>query len=226
MNLKNIFREDLYMQDSNIKDKKYRRFLELCEKSIKVGDIKPGLICYGGYTYDEEIKITSLPYISKHTDSPFVDCMKKYTSQTESNTYKSSISLCDRNIVGGGYNLYRLFYNLEDSKEYCNIKDSYTYWDYDEFDGGEKLNFTIKPIPSKVSVDDYIKELKIANRESMEIILKEKYTFFRKIDDLISKKRKSLFLLSNDDEVITIQNSIKELESIKSLVLDELYEGK
>ena len=58
--------------------------------------------------------------------------------------------MSDRNVVGGGYNLYRLFYNIEDSKEYYDIVDSYTYYGYDG------LEYTITPIPGEqINLDDY-----------------------------------------------------------------------
>lgn len=132
----------------NQEEKKYNRFLELCKKSIKLEDIKPGLVCYGGWGFDKKITITSLPYICKYTNSLFVDCTKLY--KDGNTTFKSSESLTDNNIVGGGYNLYRLFYNIEDSKEYYDIVDSYTYYGYDG------LEYTITPIPGEhINLDDY-----------------------------------------------------------------------
>lgn len=139
--------KDSFKDIENQEEKKYNRFLELCKKSIKLEDIKPGLICYGGLSFDEKIIIASLPYISKYVNSLFVDCIKSYK---DDNAFKSSKSLSDRNVVGGGYNLYRLFYNIEDSKEYYDIVDSYTYCSYDG------LEYTITPIPGEqINLDDY-----------------------------------------------------------------------
>ena len=60
--------KDVFKDIENQEEKKYNRFLELCKKSIKLEDIKPGLVCYGGYNFDEKITITSLPYICKHSN--------------------------------------------------------------------------------------------------------------------------------------------------------------
>ena len=117
---------------------KYKRFLQLCEKSVKLKDVVPGFVCYEG---NAKITITSEPFIHYSIPSLFVDCITDYGS----GTWSSNISLQDRNVINGGYNLYRLFENKSDSLEYVKIQNSYTYWARDLY-GDEHMKYKIKPI--------------------------------------------------------------------------------
>jgi hypothetical protein len=120
--------------------KKYKRFLELCSMSVKIEDIKPGFICYDNLIKHE---ITSLPYYTVSNNILVVDCKTVYES--EFTVMDDFISLSDANIIGGGYNLYRLFESKWYSMEYNKIRKSYEYYDNSLYDYS-MLQYKIEPI--------------------------------------------------------------------------------
>ena len=120
--------------------KKYKRFLELCSMSVKIEDIKPGFICYDNLIKHE---ITSMPYYTVSNNFLVVDCKTIYESGfTVMDDY---ISLSDMNIIGGGYNLYRLFESKCYSMEYNKIRKSYEYYNNSLYDYSV-LQYKIEPI--------------------------------------------------------------------------------
>jgi len=124
--------------------KKYKRFLELCSMSVKIEDIKPGFICYDNLIKHE---ITSIPYYTVSNNFLIVDCKTIYESGfTFMNDY---ISLSDTNIIGGGYNLYRLFESKCYSIEYNKIRKSYEYYNNSLYDYSV-LQYKIEPISGDV----------------------------------------------------------------------------
>lgn len=130
----------------------YKRFLELCKKSVKFEDLKEGFVCYS--SFDSKIVIASKPYISKYTNSLFVDIICKYEStEGTSQDYTTIMSLNDRNIIGGGYNLHRVFAKKEDSLEYIEITREYSYFGRDKW-GDLGLRYTITPIAGPDMVID------------------------------------------------------------------------
>lgn len=64
-----------------------------------------------------EIRITSNPGRNKYCDSVFVQCDLIVGKN-------DSISLCDNNVINGGYNLYRLFKNKNDATLYNSLINS------------------------------------------------------------------------------------------------------
>lgn len=123
--------------------KKYKRFLELCSMSVKIEDIKPGFICYDNLI---KYEITSMPYYTVSNNFLVVDCKTIYESGfTVMDDY---ISLSDSNIIGGGYNLERLFELQWCSMEYNKIRKSYEYYE-DIFDD-VMLQYKIKPIAGDI----------------------------------------------------------------------------
>jgi hypothetical protein len=132
--------------DMELEDRKYKRFLELCNKSVKLSDLKQGFICYSHYN---KYEITSEPYINDSTYSLVIDCNTEYDTFTIEDDF---FCLQDNNIVNGGYNLCRLFANKKDAEEYHEIIK--TYQDYvrtREWYGEikSKLKYKIKPIPGE-----------------------------------------------------------------------------
>ncbi len=142
--------------------KKYKRFLELCSKAVKFRDLQIGFICYN---YFQKFEIISEPYFSTGTKSLVIDCKTTFSEGQESefSVPDDFMSLADDNIVGGGYNLSRVFASKEDAIEYRNITKTYEYWQksrwrYDE----DELCYRIKPIPGeKINLD----KLKLETRE-------------------------------------------------------------
>ena len=134
----------------------YNRFVELTKKSVKLKDL---VIGFEMYDNGNKMVVMSEPYINKHTNSLFIDVEKTYTlREYEGQKYTTHISLCDHNIVNGGYNLYRLFANKYESIEYSDIAKSYTRWGRDSWDGRPCLEYSIKPIPGpkhKINFDKY-----------------------------------------------------------------------
>lgn len=147
---------------STVNTKKYKRFLELCTKAVKFNDLQIGFICYN---YSQKFEIISEPYFSTGTKSLVIDCKTTFSEGEEdeftvSNDFKS---LRDANIVGGGYNLSRVFASKEDAIEYRNITKTYEYWQksrwrYDE----DELCYRIKPIHGE-QID--LTKLKLETRE-------------------------------------------------------------
>lgn len=136
--------------NKELEDIKYKRFLELCNKSVKLSDLKPGFVCYNHYN---KYEITSEPYINDSTYSLVVDCKTEYDTFTVEDDF---LFLQDRNIVNGGYNLWRVFDNKKDAEEYYEIIKTYQYYSrardllssctYSEV----QLNYIIKPIPGEI----------------------------------------------------------------------------
>jgi hypothetical protein len=130
----------------------YNRFVELCSLSIKLEDIIIGAECYSS-GYENKIKFISLPYVSKYTGSLFVDCI----IFCDEENYTSDISLDDRNIVNGGYNLHRVFKDEAIKDEYREIVKGYSYYGLDRL-GRRELKYTIKTIPGPkliINTSDY-----------------------------------------------------------------------
>ena len=129
---------------------KYNRFLELCKMSITLEDLVPGFVCYEG---GRMIIIDSVPFISKYTNSLFVEIIKECPTPRR-------ISLSDHNIVNGGYNLYRIFADRDLSIEYTKLADSYSYWDKDDY-GESCLCYSITPVSSpRMKIDPTKYEVK------------------------------------------------------------------
>lgn len=142
--------------------KKYKRFLELCSKAVKFKDLQIGFICYN---YFQKFEIISEPYFSTGTKSLVIDCKTTFSEgqEDEFTVQDDFMSLCDSNIINGGYNLSRVFASKKDAIEYRNITKTYEYWQksrwrYDE-DG---LCYRIKPIPGE-KLD--LSKLKLKTRE-------------------------------------------------------------
>lgn len=136
--------------------KLYNRFVDLTKKSVKLKDL---VIGFEMYDNGNKMVVMSEPYINKHTNSLFIDVEKTYTiKEYKGQKYTTHISLCDHNIVNGGYNLYRLFANKYDSIEYSDIAKSYTSWGRGEWGNTPRLDYSIKPIPGpkyKIKLDKY-----------------------------------------------------------------------
>lgn len=120
---------------------KYQRFLELCKLCVKYEDIKPDFVCYS--SKNVKVTIIDVPFISKYTGSLFVDTLVTY--EEDNTSYPSHMSLNDRNIIGGGYNLHRVFKNKDHAIEYKAIVDDYSYYGRDRW-GDTELQYTITPI--------------------------------------------------------------------------------
>lgn len=132
--------------NKKLEDRKYKRFLELCNKSVRLSDLKPGFVCYSHYN---KYEITSEPYIADSTYSLVVDCNAIYFPFKSENDF---FCLQDRNIINGGYNLWRLFANKKDAEEYYEIIKTYQYYVRTRGCDGEiefKLKYKIKPIPGE-----------------------------------------------------------------------------
>lgn len=133
--------------NKKLEDRKYKRFLELCNKSVRISDLKPGFVCYN---HHNKYEITSEPYIDDLTYSLVVDCKAEYYTFTVEDDF---LSLEDNNIVNGGYNLWRLFASKKEAEEYYEIIKTYQYYsrvgDYLSLYPESKLNYTIKPIPGE-----------------------------------------------------------------------------
>ena len=142
--------------------KKYKRFLELCSKAVKFRDLQIGFVCYNDF---QKFQIISEPYFSIRTKSLVIDCKITFSEgkDGEFSVPDDFMSLADNNIVGGGYNLYRVFASKEDAVEYRNITKTYEYWQKSHwFDEEDELCYKIKPIPGE-KLD--LKKLKLETRE-------------------------------------------------------------
>ena len=142
--------------------KKYKRFLELCSKAVKFRDLQIGFVCYNDF---QKFKIISEPYFSTGTKSLVIDCKTTFSEgeDDEFSVPDDFMSLTDNNIVGGGYNLSRVFASKEDAIEYRNITKSYEYWQKSHwFDEEDELCYKIKPITGE-KLD--LKKLKLETRE-------------------------------------------------------------
>lgn len=133
---------------------KYKRFMNLCKKSVKFKEIKLGLKFYEG---DIEMTVTQEPYLSKYMNHTlFIDVKKRYD---DGFTTYTSMSLGDHNVINGGYNLYRIFKKKDDAIEYEKIAKSYSYWENGELmykikpPRGEK--FVVDPTKYKVKESEY-----------------------------------------------------------------------
>jgi hypothetical protein len=146
--------------------KKYKRFLELCSKAVKFNDLQIGFVCYNDF---QKFEIISEPYFSTGTKSLVIDCKTTFSEgqEDEFSVPNDFMSLRDINIVGGGYNLSRVFASKEDAIEYRNITKTYEYWQKSRFHGcygnDEELCYIIKPIPGEK------KDLTKLNLETREI---------------------------------------------------------
>lgn len=143
--------------------KKYKRFLELCSKSVKFRDLKIGFICYNDF---QKFEIISEPYFSTEPKYLVIDCKTTFSEGKDDEfTVKCDFfSLQDNNIVNGGYNLSRVFASKQDAIEYRNIAKTYEYWVKSEYsyDRENKLCYRIKPIPGE-KLD--LSKLKLETRE-------------------------------------------------------------
>ena len=142
--------------------KKYKRFLELCSKAVKFRDLQIGFVCYN---YFRKFEIISEPYFSMGTKSLVIDCKTTFSEgeDSEFTVPDDFMSLADDNIVGGGYNLSRVFATKEDAIEYRNITKNYEYWQKSEWRYNEnELCYTITPIPGE-KLD--LTKLKLETRE-------------------------------------------------------------
>ena len=142
--------------------KKYKKFLELCSKAVKFKDLKIGFICYNNF---QKFEIISEPYFSTGTGSLVIDCKTTFSEgeDGEFTVQDDFMSLTDDNIVGGGYNLSRVFGSKEDAIEYRNITKTYEYWQKSRWRYNEdELCYRIKPIPGE-KLD--LKKLKLQTRE-------------------------------------------------------------
>lgn len=128
--------------------KKYKRFLELCSKAVKFNDLQIGFVCYN---YFQKFEIISEPYFSTGTRSLVIDCETTFSEgeDDEFTVRDDFMSLEDTNIVGGGYNLSRVFSRKEDAIEYRNITKTYEYWQKSRWNDRDQLCYTIKPIPGE-----------------------------------------------------------------------------
>lgn len=137
----------IYKSGSNIRKieqaKKLKRFIELCSQSIKASDLKIGFICYDGYS---KYEIISEPYINENTKTPFISCNRIYDKEHIS--YDDIISLADHNIIGGGYNLERIFKSEQKAIEYKSLRKDYEYRGFNSH-GDYGLLYTITPIPGE-----------------------------------------------------------------------------
>jgi hypothetical protein len=142
--------------------KKYKRFLELCSRAVKFKDLQIGFICYNNF---QKFEIISEPYISTRTNHLVIDSKTTFSEgqDDEFTVPDDFMSLADDNIVGGGYNLSRVFASKEDAIEYRNITKTYEYWQKSSwrFDEDE-LCYRIKPIPGE-KLD--LSKLKLETRE-------------------------------------------------------------
>lgn len=141
----------IYKAGSNLKKiekaKKFRKFVELCSKSVTLDDLKIGSILYD---VNAILEITSKPYVSKNSGSIFIKMNKKYCYKDINQfiLYNDRMSLADHNIIGGGYNLERVFKSKELAIEYKKIRQEYEYFGTDSY--GEKgLQYKVKPIPGQ-----------------------------------------------------------------------------
>lgn len=143
--------------------KKYKKFLELCSKAVKFKDLQIGFICYNDF---QKFEIISEPYFSTGTKSLVIDCKTTFSegAEGEFSVPDDFMSLADDNIVGGGYNLSRVFASKQDAIEYRNITKTYEYWVKSRYsyDNDEELCYRIKPIPGE-KLD--LKKLKLETRE-------------------------------------------------------------
>ncbi len=149
---------------SGMNTQKYKRFLELCAKAVKFRDLQIGFICYN---YFQKFEIISEPYFSTGTRSLVIDCKTTFSEgqEDEFTVQDDFMSLADDNIVGGGYNLSRVFASKEDAIEYRNIAKTYEYWQKSRFNwcgNDTKLCYRIKPIPGE-KLD--LTKLKLETRE-------------------------------------------------------------
>lgn len=130
--------------------KKYKRFLELCSRAVKFRDLQIGFVCYNDF---QKFQIISDPYISTGTNHLVIDCETTFSEgeDDEFSVPNDFISLADDNIVGGGYNLSRVFASKEDAIEYRNITKTYEYWENSRwsYDNEKELRYIIKPIPGE-----------------------------------------------------------------------------
>ena len=141
--------------------KKYKRFLELCSKAVKFRDLKQGFVCYN---YFQKFEIISEPYFSAGTKSLVIDCKTTFSEgEVDEFTVKDDfMSLADDNIVGGGYNLHRVFASKEDAIEYRIIAKTYEYRSIHSLFAEDELCYKIKPIPGEqLSLD----KLKLETRK-------------------------------------------------------------
>lgn len=142
-----------------MKTEKYKRFLELCSKSVRYVDLTPGFVCYN---YFQKFEIISEPYFSIGTKSLVIDCATTYVND-KFIVPNDFMSLEDINIVNGGYNLLRVFSRKEDAIEYRNITKTYEYWQKDKWRYDKYvLCYKIKPIPGE-KMD--LNKLKLETRE-------------------------------------------------------------
>lgn len=142
--------------------KKYKRFLELCSKAVKFRDLQIGFVCYNDF---QKFEIISEPYFSTGTKSLVIDCKTTFSEgkEREFSVPDDFMTLADDNIVGGGYNLSRVFASKEDAIEYRNITKTYEYWQKSHwFDEGDELCYKIKPITGE-KLD--LTKLKLETRE-------------------------------------------------------------
>lgn len=115
---------NIHQVPKNPEKEKYKRFLQLCARSVKKSDIVKGFVFFDG---DIEMAVVNEPYLSQFMNfSLFIDVRKKYDEGHITNT---CMSLSDHNIINGGYNLYRVFKNKKDAIEYNEIVKSYSYWE-------------------------------------------------------------------------------------------------
>ena len=132
-------------------NKKYKRFLELCSRAVKFRDLQIGFVCYNNF---QKFQIISEPYFSTGTKSLVIDCKTTFSEgqEREFSVPDDFMSLADDNIIGGGYNLSRVFASKQDAIEYRNITKTYEYWQKSRFnwsDNDEELCYRIKPIPGE-----------------------------------------------------------------------------
>lgn len=128
--------------------KKYKRFLELCSKAVKFNDLQIGFVCYN---YFQKFEIISEPYFSTGTGSLVIDCETTFSEgeDDEFTVRDDFMSLEDNSIVGGGYNLSRVFSRKEDAIKYRNITKTYEYWQKSRWNDRNQLGYSIKPIPGE-----------------------------------------------------------------------------
>lgn len=102
---------------------------ELQKKAIYgIEGIKKGDIVYEG---TKKLIITSNPGRTRTDSTLFVQCDMIF--QSGSFLKNQFISLCDKNVINGGYNLYRIFKEKSDSELYNSLINS-PLLDKEEYD--------------------------------------------------------------------------------------------
>lgn len=93
------------------------RFKELQRKSLKFCDIVLNKIIY----FDNKKYVVNSKCLVNYLNIPYFK-INEIEKKGNNSKINKDFFLGDYNIVGGGYNLNRRFYNMEDSLEYNKLK--------------------------------------------------------------------------------------------------------